>query len=144
MATWNSGIGKLSGITQEHFFELGLYKLTKQQFVSLLKLPVAQEASEAARARENAPTYTCATTSLQRSSFDKVMVFFEFNDDGPSDFISGLRQKVRSIPDVQIVFSEKDSDVIVSVLASRMKLVDGTDIGYAASVVYAESCKSDS
>jgi hypothetical protein len=69
------------------------------------------------------------------------MVFLEFNDDGPPDFISGLRQKLRSIADVQIVFSEKESDVIASVLASRTKLVNGTHIGYAASAVYSQSCR---
>jgi hypothetical protein len=42
---------------------------------------------------------------------------------------------------VQIVFSEKESDVIVSVLASRTELVDGRDTGYDASVVYSQSCR---
>jgi hypothetical protein len=141
MAAWNPEIGKLSGITQERFAELGLYKLTKQQFRSLLGILIEQEASEAARAVQNAPSYTCERIDSQKSAFDKVMVFLEFNDDGPPDFISGLRQKLRSISDVQIVFSEKESDVIVSVLASRTKLEDGRDTGYDASVVYSQSCR---
>jgi hypothetical protein len=92
MATWNPDIGKISGITQEHFAELGLYRLTKQQFVSLLRFLIEQEASEAARSVQNAPSYTCERIDPQ----NPLLIRWSFSSSTMMDHQILLAGSVRS------------------------------------------------
>ncbi len=60
----------------------------------------------------------------------------------PSELMSGVRQMLRSISDVQIVYDIKEADLVISILGYEDKMADSRAVGYTASTTTAAPCMS--
>jgi hypothetical protein len=83
-------------------------------------------------------TYDCRDTL----SSDRIAVLVTVNDQIPAEIASGLRQKLRAIPDVEIVYTKNDAALEVGVLGYENLTIGGVRTGYTVSVITTSTCKS--
>jgi hypothetical protein len=83
-------------------------------------------------------TYECKDTL----SGDRIPILVTVNDQIPAEIASGLRQKLRAIPDVEIVYTKNEAALEVSVLGYENRTVGGVRTGYTVSVITTSTCKS--
>lgn len=150
-ATWNESAEKYFGITEQGFLKMGLSSLTEKQYSEVLTWAIGRELSarEEGRqkgmqdARASMLVYECGRrASSDASSYEKVHLMLLMPDEFPTELASGIRQKLRNIADVKIVFDEASADVVVSFLGYENKTESSNRLlGYSISVLTAESCE---
>ena len=88
--------------------------------------------------RGSAFTLDCGDTL----SKDKIPVLLTIGDQTPADIASLLRQKIRAIPDVDVVYSMSEAAIEIMILAYENRTEGGIRMGYTLSAVTAAPCKS--
>ena len=140
-------------MSYEQFQFMGLSKLTQDEYYKFLSWAsersnqVRVEGMAAGRKAQESidaifPTYSCGP-SLDETTASKVRVFIQDPGDNPAELMSEFRQKLRNIPDVQIVFSEKEADLVLSLIGYEMHM-GGRAAGYAVSLIVSTPCTSRS
>jgi hypothetical protein len=131
-AQWSEGLQSIISITPDQFKKDGLSRLTPSELSDLsLDLYIWHQKELA-----NKITYHCGPAAASK----KIRVFFDQNDSAPSDVISTLKQRVRAISDVEIVFSEEAADLSVSLLILRSESVSGAPLGFVGSTATTSPC----
>lgn len=148
--TWNEQIGESFGASREEFASMGLSKLTQEEYVKLFLWAYERNAKAKEKGMEEGKTFitntqntfTCGPT-VDETSVAKVSLIIEDEKDTPSALMSGIRQRIRNIPDVQIVYEEKDADLSISIIGFENTLV-GSNVatGYSAAVITTTPCIS--
>jgi hypothetical protein len=140
---WTEEFGKNSGISHDDFVSMGLGKLAQNELGSLVNWSFVQRQNAMQAMREATVTYTCGRTSKDEAANPKVRVIVEAATNSPSEVTSGFNQKLRSMPDIEIVYTADDADVLVSLVAFENKSVNGvTVLGYSATIATAIPCKT--
>ena len=118
--------------------------LTPDQVVTLLAWVAQAKADAVDNAKKVSWTISCGRTSgnLDSAAYEKVRLFIETVSDNPAEFISGFRQRLRGMSDVELVYTRGEADLIVGILAYQNYSKANTPLGYTASVVVLEPCQS--
>jgi hypothetical protein len=138
-AAWLPESETYFGISQETFRTAGLSKLTTTEYGALLMSMSKWRLKAAEEAKKSVFTYTCGQLPAKDS---KIKVMIQANDNAPSEIMSPLRQRIRGMPDVEIVFQPDQADFGMTVLPMEVRTVDNYKTGYAASVVTYTLCQS--
>jgi hypothetical protein len=151
MASWSQQQEQAFGISQDDFTSMGLSKLTNEEYVTLLlwisghNIKAEQKGMEEGRAGaiNMQTTYSCGPKTVDETSVSKVKLFIEDEKDTPSALMSGMRQRLRNISDVQIVYDEKDADLSIAIIGFENTLT-GSNVttGYSAAVITTIPCTS--
>lgn len=147
MASWNEKAEKSFGVSHEDFKSMGFSKLTQDEYGLLLFWISAQKTHAEQKGMEEAQaaalTYSCGLNVAEEAAASKVNVIIEDDKNTPAALVSGIRQRVRSIPDVQIVYDTKDADLRISVMAFENQLKGSNEItGYTAAIITTTPCIS--
>jgi hypothetical protein len=138
-AQWLPAAEQYFGLTEETFREAGLSKLTPEEYGVLLSAISDQQTKSAENAKKGLFTYDCGGFPEKNS---KIKLTVDSNSDAPSELMSPLRQRIRGMPDVEIVFDPKQADFGVTVLPMPIYNVNHYKIGYGASVVTYTECQA--
>jgi hypothetical protein len=144
-AVWSEPLESVYGISRENFNAIGMSKLTTDETANLLVWVNGREVLAETKGKQEG-TATVSTYSCGRSFEDEVAhpsanILLRMPDATPAEIQSGLRQKLRTFSDVQIVYDEKDADLIVSVLGLESRgNVNRYLLGYAVSVATFTPC----
>lgn len=146
MASWNEQAEKF-GLSHEDFANMGFSKLTQNEYGLLLFWISAQNTNAEQRGMEeaqaNALTYTCGLKAVEEASASKVKLFIEDEKDTPSALTNGIRQRLGSISDVQIVYDKKDADLSIDVIGFEVRPAGLNEmIGYTATIIASTPCIS--
>jgi hypothetical protein len=149
MASWNEQAEQSFGISQDDFASIGFSKLTQEEYVKLLlwiyghNAKAEQKGMDEGKAAVTSTqtTYSCGPKTTDEASVSKVKLIIEDERNTPSALMSGIRQRLRSIPDVQIVYDEKDADLSVDIIGFETTLT-GSNVtaGYSAAVITTLPC----
>jgi hypothetical protein len=150
-ATWTEQLETYYGISRSDFASMGLTKLTQDEYIKLFTW-VYQRASQAkeegkaegvAEITRTQTTYSCGPKIADSGGASTVKLIIDASEENAPEIMSGVRQRLRAISDVQIVYDKKDADLVVAILGFRSTV--GSDqrvVGYAASVTTASPCTS--
>ncbi len=143
-AVWSETLETRYGLTRDEFTAIGFANLSMGQFGQLVTWLEQFQAKTKMEAQAWQTYYHCGRRSgaSDPESYAKVKLLVIVGDQSPSEVASGLRQRIRSIPDAEIVFNEDGADLIVSVLTYENKTITGVHTGYTVSVVTSEPCKT--
>jgi len=151
MASWNAQVEQSFGISQDDFASMGFSKLTQDEYVKLLLWISAHNTKAEQKGMEEGQsaamnmqtTYSCGPKTVDETSVSKVKLIIEDEKDTPSALMSGMRQRLRSIPDVQIVYDEKDADLSIAIIGFENTLTgSNATTGYSAAVITTIPCTS--
>lgn len=143
MATWSdSGADRLIGISKEAFESMSLGKLTASEYASFESWAFIKEADATKAALASQLTYSCGRSSTEAHDYEKVNIYLIIEDSTPAELASRIRQNVRALSDVQIVYSSEEADLTVDVFGFALETTSNQKTGYAASVVTSEPCVS--
>ena len=149
LAVWNDNAEKSFGITEKDFKSMGLGKLTADEYTQFLGWVIARESEseikgmdEGRKAFEStSSTYSCGPDKTNGQSLSKVNLFIVNEENTPSEIMSGLRQRLRNMSDIQIVFDRKEADLVIDVSAFEVKPEGGgRTMGYAAATTVTIPC----
>jgi hypothetical protein len=149
LADWNELAEKSFGITEQGFKSMGLEKLTADEYMQVLAWETARETAAESKgmnegrsaAEATTITYSCGREKMDEQSLSKVNLFVVDNESTPAEIMSRLRERLREISDVQIVFDKKESDLVIEVDGYEVKMEGETrTVGYAASAVVTTPC----
>ena len=137
-AEWSEAIESFCGITREQFNHAGLAKLSKDDFAALILAiyNIRQEAVE--NAKKLQITYVCGPLP---ANYDKVKIYVDMDDKAPAEVASGVRQRLRGLADVEIVYTPIEADVGLQILGFENELESGRKTGYSVSVASYDPCK---
>lgn len=110
-ASWNQSAQETYGISRDAFLSMGLNQLTKEQYANFLlwtyvRAETARKQGEEtgkAEAAQTQPSYSCGPL-MTDAAVSKVSVKIEPSEHTSSLILSGLLERLRRIPDVQIVY----------------------------------------
>jgi hypothetical protein len=142
MATWNPDVGKSIGFTKEEFDSMGLGKMTSAEYFSFLLWASARQQNAAQNAIASQPKFSCGRSSTDAIDYDRVNIFISIADSTPAELASRIRQNLRALSDVQIVYSGEDADLIVDIVGFDLETISNQKTGYVASVVASTPCIS--
>jgi hypothetical protein len=142
MATWDASTESLMGISKTDFEAMGLGKLTVAEYSAFGSWFFTKEAATAKEALANQLTHSCGRSIKEPRDLDKVNIYLKINDPTPDELASRIRQNLRAINDVQIVFSEEDADLTVGILGFPIESTSGQRTGNVVSIVTSEPCIS--
>lgn len=147
LATWSESAETLLGISKNQFASMGLSKVTNDEYLEIISWAVDREtklsAESAATARAQSLTFSCGRDVKQADEYDKVNLYLDIAKDAPSEFASQIRQNFRAMKDVQVVFSPKEADLNILILAFEVTTVPGNNVtGYAVSATITDPCIS--
>jgi len=97
---------------------------------------IRQEAVDTAQKAQT--TYICGPLP---PNYDKVKVYIAVSDATPSEIAIGVRERLRSLADVEVVYTPIEADVGIGVLGFENTLEGGHRSGYSASVITYDPCK---
>jgi hypothetical protein len=145
MATWSESAETLLGISKNQFTSMGLSKLTNDEYLEIISWAVDRDtkltADAAATARSQSLTFSCGRDVKQADEYDKVNLYLDIAKDTPSELASQIRQNFRAMKDVQVVFSSKEADLNILILAFEVTTGNNV-IGYAVSATVTDPCVS--
>jgi hypothetical protein len=124
------------GITREVFTTNNMSRLTSGEVIHVAWSIYIQGWSDALQAVQ--PACGPQGKDVDRST---VKLYVDIPDNAPSEIASGIRTRLRAMPDVKIVYAPEDADVDVAILAFEMKPKNSqTTLGYALSLVANRPC----
>ncbi len=137
-AGWDTAFQASYGIDASDYERLGLAKLTSDE-----REAVGSEAKNRWNQGYNiASKWITQLSCTVAEPGRKIRLYLEEGKNNPSEFSSEFRQKLRAIADVEIVYSEDNSDLSVSALVMADKSKSGMPMGYTASLVVSLPCKT--
>jgi hypothetical protein len=142
MAKWDATTGGLMGVSKEEFDSMGLGKLTDVEYLAFMSWDSRKRQTVTQETLASQLTYSCGRSNLEALDYEKVNIYLMMDESTPAELASRIRQNLRAISDVQIVFSSKDADLIVQILGYQIDSLTNQKTGYAASVVTADPCVS--
>lgn len=121
---------ELLGINQSQFHDLGFDKMSADDGDRVAMFLLV-----------NRPTFSCERwyNQAEKAELKSVYLFVESGSDNSAQFVGNLRSKLSAIQDVQLVYTDEDSDLILSVLGMTPHM-NGRDLGFAVSTVLAVPC----
>ncbi len=137
-AEWNESVESFVGITHDQFIQAGLAKLTKDEFASLFLTIYDTQQKAVDNAKKTQITYICGPVP---SNYDKVKLYVEVSDGTPAEIASGVRQRLRGLTDVEIVYTPLEADKGIGILGFEDQMESGRKTGYSASVSTYSPCK---
>jgi len=137
-AEWSREVETDFGITREQFVSFGLVRLTAAEWSRLNQALLTNQGKTLMNVASWTNTYTCPT--LSRSG--KIRVLVEDAPTNPNEVMSMLRQGLRAVSDVEIVYDRSEANLGISILAMTTETTAGVRTGYTAAVVIKETCKS--
>jgi hypothetical protein len=138
-AAWLPAAEEYFGLTQETFRQAGLSKLTITEYGALLTAIQNQQTKATENAKKTVFSYDCGGLPEKNS---KIKIIVDSNSDALSEIMSPLRQKMRGMTDVEIVFDPQQADFGMVVLPMAVYNVNHYQTGYAASVVTYGECQA--
>lgn len=129
-----------TGMTAEEFARMGLDKLSEEELAAHLVWWYSTQEN----AKASVATFACHTHSGWLDAPQrKIKVFFEEPDrELPAEIISGIRERLRAMPDVEIIYSKSEADLSVSLVCLRNEMESGRFIGYSLSMVTSIPCET--
>src|SRR5262249_15930315 len=89
-------------------------------------------------------TYACGRTPKNEIANPKVRLLVKPNRETPSEVTSGVNQKLRSMPDVEVIYARDEADIVLNLLGFENTTQQTNQlIGYAVSVVTVSPCKGN-
>ena len=145
-AVWSEPMESVAGISRDDFKSMGMSKLTQDEAGYLMVWSYKREQQAETKGKQEATTtvssYTCGRSFDDEVAHPSVHLFLEFSEHTPAEIQSGLRQKLRSFSDVQIVYDEKDADRVVSLLGLEDRTERTNQLtGYIVSVATFTACR---
>ncbi len=138
-STWDSKLGKV-GLTEDLFIANHLSRLNRDEITNVTSAIWGDGFGNGYKIGADSVFPTCGPQT-KTPDLSTVKLYLDNPDDTDADIASGLRQQLRAIPDIRIVFSESDADATIHVLALRDKLKDSSDtIGYTLSYFASRPC----
>jgi len=141
MAKWDSDTGRYFGATEQQFDEMGLSKLTADQFEKLCFHLLWREMNAKIDAQEKVLKSEPIADCSPRRTSDKIPVFVNEPDRSEVEFSSALRRSLRAIPDVELTYEEESADVGVVTLLSKNELTNGRIVGYTVALTTYNVCR---
>lgn len=138
-AAWSEDAQAITGLTEAEFRSAGLYKLTPQEFLKLVDAMAIHQSAAATNAVKYQTQYKCGPFT---PDLDRVKIYISTSDKTPSEVASGIRQRLRAMPDVTIVYSETDADLGLEIVGMADELVSGRISGYTAAVFTYDGCEA--
>ena len=138
-AVWVPAAENGFGLTQQTFQDAGLAKLTTTEYGALLIAMQVQQIKTAEDAKKSVISYDCGGLPEAKS---KIKIVVDSNSDAPSEIMSPLRQRLRGMSDVEIVFDAQHADFGMTALVMPVESVNHYKTGYAASIVTYEGCQA--
>ena len=122
--SWSDALQSSFGISKDDFSSMGLSKLTTEQYGYLLKWAYLRESDARETGKKQGiessantrATYSCGDPWAD-SSVSKLSLVVMGNDKTPPAVLSGILQRLRGFSDVQIVYENKDADLVVHIMA---------------------------
>lgn len=137
-ATLGAGFQAVTDMTAAQFSSAGLQKLTDDELVALSAF-ISQHTSNAVEVAKTSETrYKCGPFT---ANYEKVKIYIEPSEHTPAQIMSDLHSRLRSIPDVQIVFSATDSDFGITILGIENRNASYV-FGYSAAVSTFDGCEA--
>ena len=59
-----------------------------------------------------------------------------------AEIVSGVRERLRNMSDIQVVYSQDEADLLLSLLALQAQSISGHPLGYNVAVVTSRACES--
>lgn len=112
-ATLGLAFQAMIDMTPAQFSSAGLQKLTDDELISLAGFISQHSAKAADEATKAHMHYRCGPFV---TNYDKVKIVVNATDGTPSQIVSAVRQRLRALPDVEIVYSATDADFGVMML----------------------------
>jgi hypothetical protein len=141
MAKWDADIGSYYGMSEQRFDEMGLSKLTADQFEKLRFFFLWREMNAKADAqKELLSTTPIAHCSSARSS-ENILVFVNEPGNAEAEFSSALRRNLRAIPDVGLTYDEESADIGMAPLLEKDEATNGRIMGYSVAVAIYDICE---
>jgi len=145
MAQWSAEWEKSFGISQDKFAAMGLSKLTVAESLEVFMWAFTRENNAKEEGRDEVKSsqlrQVCGRRIEDQAVADRVNLFIDEAEHTNSEVVSGLRQRLRAIPDVQIVYTEKDSDLSLTVIAAENRLTNDRNVGYILTIALMTPCR---
>jgi hypothetical protein len=148
-AEWTGQAQAYYGISQDDFVAMGLPKLTVDEYSRLFTWAYNRQTASARTAKEEGKkeaidtqiTFSCGSKQSPDTALNKIHVLIEDSPATASEVMSGVRQRLRGITDVEIVYEPDQADLVVNILGYEDKMENGTrGIGYTASTLVTHPC----
>jgi hypothetical protein len=139
--SWFPALEQNYDITQKSFGDMGLGVLTMNQLVNVFTWVDTREL----KAKKSIPMQVldCGRpgTPLQgpAEAYNNVRVYVSANGKA-TQIISGVRERLRAMNGVEVVYTDKEADLTVSLVAMNVETVGGYQSGQAVSVDVTQPC----
>jgi hypothetical protein len=145
-AVWSEPLESVYGISRDDFNAIGMSKLTTDEAANLLVWVNGREVLAKSKGKQEGTammsTYSCGRSIEDEVAHPSANLFLEFSEHTPAEIQSGLRQKLRGITDVQIVYDEKDADLVISLIGFEDRTERTNQItGYTVAVATFTPCR---
>jgi len=147
MAVWEKWMeekwrGESLDISETEFTKAGLNKLTKQDLSELFRVMLVTKEKSATFAVNFFKSRNVVSECYpEKPNYDKVRIYMADTSTNNAEIMSKLRQKLRAISDVEIVFNDSDADLGVGMIAEQEKSTTGNHLGYSISTVTYTPCR---
>src|ERR1700677_4610 len=142
-AVWSSNLETNFGISEQGFQEMGLAALTTDQEFNMLTWAYSRE--QKAKASVQSPSFDCGRpgqkfADAKPEEYDKVRVNVDASGSA-DEIISGVRERLRAMNGIEVVYNSDEADLTVSLVAIQTKEQRaGYQLGTASAVVVTEPC----
>lgn len=142
-ASWVPYLQNSFALSEQDFRKLGLEALTQEQESSLFLWILDREQD----AKDSVPRqdYSCGrpgTAFLQTfpDEYGKVTVLVRANGSA-EEIISGVRERLRTMNSIEVVYSRGEADLIVDLVAMKTTNTAGYETGVAISTAVSQPCE---
>ncbi len=141
MAKWDSLMGSYYGMSEQQFDEMGLSKLTADQFEKLRYVFLWRELNAKVDAQEDLLTTTPIAHCVSIRANDKIRVFVAAPENTDAEFSSALRRNLRAISDVELTYDEESADLGVAILLNKSETTNGIVMGHTVAMTTYNICR---
>jgi hypothetical protein len=141
MAKWDPLMGKYYSMSEQQFDEMGLSKLTADQFEKLRYVFLWREVEAGVEAQEDLLTTTPIAHCASVRANDKIRVFVSEPEKNEAEFSSALLRNLRAIPDVDLTYDEGSADLGVAALLNKSETTSGIVMGHTVAITTYNVCR---
>jgi len=128
-------IASILGVDEASFRETGLSKLSQDQLTTL----VGRAAAAQEKAKAVLQPYLCGPTNAPKG---RLQIFVKVSDTTAAEIASGIRDKLRAMSDLDLVYNEPQAQLALEVLGLKNELKSGYVSGYTISISIIRPCKA--
>jgi hypothetical protein len=122
------------GLTEETFYARKLYRMTPED----LKVVLLKAYATGFNIGQDFDAPKCGP--IGKSDLSVAKVYVDTPDDTEAEITSGLRARMRSMPDVRVVFTQDEADLVVVILGIRNESTNSRLFGYTVAYVILRPC----